>query len=304
MTGKSIIKTVHLREASFSDSDNALAYKALSDMLAQAKQNYTESRESFEYGIGFDCLVVSNAEDNEHQYLHIVTFEAGTGAAVIGNLELQSQNLVDEVDPPKNNEFIKSQLFLICSKNNIAWISNNRVLRQGSVTSILTNLLSKFCPGHPTPKLFLTAPVNPVAFDKLMKEGIKQIELKSTAFKQQLEYAKNGGQVPATLCSMLKKGDISDEDIKASANLRQQIILSPGRHWEKTKVILEKITNSLVNDDDVDGFAIRTKGGDRLTSEKMTISGEVSTLGNSQTLNTEKTFKVLKPAFQNMLKKS
>ena len=36
MTGKSIIKTAHLREASFSDSDNALAYKALSDMLAQA----------------------------------------------------------------------------------------------------------------------------------------------------------------------------------------------------------------------------------------------------------------------------
>lgn len=298
-----INKIAHLREASFIEHDNIVAHKVLSSMLFEAKLGYSTPHSPFKYSGGLECLVISHTKDNENQFLHIVTFEEGAGAAVINTLQ-QKQNNVDEAEPPEDNEFIRSQLFLICSDNHVGWVSHNHSLRQGSVLSIIMSLLLKFHPSQPVPRLLLTAPVNQEAFNTLSKEGIKSIELKTTAFPQQLEYAKNGGQVPATISALIHRHNISADDIEASHNLKQKIILTTGRFWEvpNVKVILEKITAELMNDDDSDDFVIRTKKGHTLTKEKMTISGEFLTHGNSQTLDKDETFQALKSVFRDMIR--
>ena len=308
MSSRRFEKTAHYRVGEFVDNDEQHSPDMLlSDLLAQARSNYPDDNLPFSYGSTLECIVVSHHENNGVQLIHLVTFEKGAGAAVVSNLETLSSNPIDEIEPPENNEFIRSQLFLVCSNNRISWVSHNSPLTSGAVSSLIGNLLDKFHPNKNLPKLLLTAPINQEAFRRLLNDGIKSVELKTTAFKQQLEYTKEGGKVPATFSAFFESDEITEEVLDASKNLNQSVILSAGRARELfgVKVVLEKITRKLMegdDDDDDDGFVIVTKQNHRLTKKMMTITLKIDTIGNSQTLDSEKTFDSLRNVFERMIR--
>lgn len=298
-------KTAHFRRVEFlyEESDHQENNLSLSDLLAQLKDNYEKQNYLFRYGVGLECIVVYHEETDGFQLVHLVTFEEGAGAAIISSNEGANLHEVDEVTPPENNEFVKSQLFIICKGNDIVWVSHTSALRAGSVKLLLNSLLEEFHPKKDLPNLLLSAPVNNEAFKQLIHEGIASIDLQIHSSRHQLEFIKENGKVPASIFSFLKTDNIGEDSLDAASKLKSVVTLKPGRAWgiPNVRVLLENISREMIEETDDDkGFVIRTKHGHKLTKEDMTITWALSVSGNAQTLDTEKTFDALKSAFRSM----
>lgn len=300
-----INKTAHYRisEFIFQSSEQTNNNLQLSELLAESKEYYELDSQPFSYGVGLECIVVDHQQNEGFEFLHLVTFEEGAGAAVISNIQGANIQEVDELGAPIDNEFIRSQLFLICKGNDIIWVSHNSALRAGSVKSLLKNLLKTFHPNKNLPNLLLSAPVNKTAFQQLIHEGIDSIDLKTTSSRQQLEYIKNNGKVPISILSLLGMDNIDEDALDAASKLKSVVTLKAGRAWEhpKVKVLLETISNKLIEEvDDDEGFVIRTKQGHKLTEDIMTITLKLNIPGNSRTLDVKKTFYALRSGFGQM----
>lgn len=287
-------KTAHYRLAAHvgkSKFDLMLAVGHCSD--SYPKEGYP----IFEYVDDMTCAVVSHLSSAETQQLHLAIFEQGAGAAVVDTI---AQIRVGEEPAPEMKEFIKSQIFLVISKNDVIYVTHNSHLVETRISLLLNGLINKFSLIDEPPKFLLRAVIDDKIMKQMLDDGIGELEFGVNSFKQTVEYLINdGGLKDASLFSFIKSlfQDESkiDGQIKAAEKLSGMVVMRPGKNWEQpaVKELTKSFAAKLIETDYEDGFTIKTKKGMKITPKNIKLSEEFKVEGNKQVIDGNLVFEEL-----------
>lgn len=277
-------KTAHYRRVVWSIPTPATLCGVLEECLGDVGPDVLPK---FEKNGGGSCLVARRRLDQQPYFLHLVTYEAGAPAAVIQAMAEAGTVDPDTTDPPDGAEFIESQLFCVIKGNHIVWTTHNKNLRDGSVSGLFYRLIeNKLGQGDHT-RFELQAKLDPAAFKSAFRGGIEEIDLNLGDFKPTLEALALQGEIPGmSLLSSLIRRRPTVRQIRAAANVSGKITIRPGRNWDKPQVkeLMAHMASNVI-DDHEDQFVIVTKGGLRLTREKMSVHKEYRAEGTKQLLD-------------------
>ncbi|CAD0185805.1 hypothetical protein RUESEDTHA_02705 [Ruegeria sp. THAF57] len=247
----------------------------------------------FQYADGLDCVVASHARRHGRQEIHLAVFEAGAGAAVVETL---AQVRVDEEPAPAQKEFIRSQVFLICSGEDIIFSTHNAPLRDSRVNLLINNLIRTFSGVDETPVYLLEAALDEAQYREIMDQGIGEIDLGMSGFKQTLEHAINGGAIEQTgimgVVASLWQRDLTAADREAATKIAGRFVLRSGKDWKDAHVkrVMTDMAMELLDGGSDDGFAIVTKNGLRITQDSVRLKDDFSVDGNRQVVSRHQMF--------------
>jgi hypothetical protein len=249
---------------------------------------------------GTECIVAKHETHDTREFLHLVTFERGAGAAVIETLR---DIRIDEEPAPQDSEFIQSQVFLICSDGNVIFSTHNSPIHDTRIGTLLNNLINAFSEYDEPPSYVLKATLDEECYRQLMDQGIGEIDLNVVGYKQTLDYLLSNGQIQNagffSLLSSLVSEDISPEEKEAATKIAGRIILKPGHDWKDVHVksLLTNMAKDLLDNDDLeDGFAIVTKNGLRITQDSVRIKETIRVEGNRRIVSVPQMFEGLNNA--------
>jgi hypothetical protein len=292
-----MLKTGHYRSATHVEGETFNIEQA----LGSCSDSYpSDSHPVFDYADGLLCVVVSHTYKNGCQQVHLAVFEEGAGAAIIESLE---EVTVDEEPAPRAAEFIRSQVFLICSGCDVIFTTHNAPLRDTRISLLINNLIRSFGGFSDSPRFLLQAALDEEKYREIMDQGIGEIDLGIAGFKQTLEHAIQHGHVGQSglsgVLSSLWRRDLTEDDRIAAAKVSGRFVLRPGHDWDDAgvKAIMTEMAMELLDENYPDGFAIVTKNGLRVTQDAVRLSENFGVEGNRQVLHRQQTFDGLHQAF-------
>ncbi len=292
-----MLKTGHYRNASLVLGNNITAGQAIGACI----DGYpNEGHPIFSYTDELDCAVVSHTQQHGREMLHLAVFEEGAGAAV---LETIANVRVNEEQAPEEKEFIRSQVFLICSDSDVTFTTHNSPLRDSRVNVLINSLIESFGGFQDTPSFLLQAALDEERYREVMDQGIGELDLGVGGFQQTLEHAVQRGRVAqgglVDVISSLWKRDLTQEDRRAAEKITGRFILRPGHDWDnaEVKAIMTEMAMELLNEGNDDGFAIVTKNGLRVTQDSVRLSDSFHVDGNRQIVNQQQMFSGLQDCF-------
>ncbi|MBL4907383.1 MAG: hypothetical protein JKX94_08025 [Sneathiella sp.] len=257
-------------------------------VINQCQDQYPDDAyPNFQFKNGTDCIVAKHASTRGRDFVHLVTYERGAGAAVIETLQNPT---VDEQPAPEQKEFIQSQMFLICSGNNLIWTVHNSPVRDSGINMLINRLIDSFGDYEEPPEFLLEATLDEARFRELMRDGIEEIDLAVGGYRETLEYALNNGRIERagifSVIASLGTRDRTEEEIEASENIMTRLTLRPGRNWDNINIknILADISTDILGDHD-DGFSIITKNGLRITKDAMRVKDDFFVDGNRRVVD-------------------
>ncbi|WP_125182697.1 hypothetical protein [Minwuia thermotolerans] len=270
-----MIKTAHFRRAIWFSDFKGTLQGALHSCLKDVADG--DPLPVFSLPDGDSCVIARRDISRTPVFLHLVKFEKGASAAVIQAAATAPFAEAEPANPPDGREFIHTQLFVAVRGNDLVWTLHNAAMREGPITSLLTNLVNEFHDDEEASQFELQAVLDSSIFRAAFESGIAEIDLGVGSFKQTLESLIGEGQP-----SFFNKSR-STEEIEAASNISGRFILKPGKSCKKpmVKELMKSMADSTV-DTHSDGFTILTKNGIRLTKDKMTIKREYEVEGNRQ----------------------
>jgi hypothetical protein len=291
-------KTGHYRRAAHVRGDTT----TLEQAIGHCKDGYPAGAHPiFPYTDGQDCVVVSHADAYGRQQVHLAVFEAGAGAAVVETL---AQVRVDEEPAPAAKEFIRSQVFLICSGGDAIFTTHNAPLRDSRVNVLVNSLIGHFSGLGDPPVFLLEAALDEAKYRQIMDQGIAEIDLGISGFKQTLEHAIGDGKLEKTglmgVIASLWTKDPTPEELVAAEKISGRLVLRPGFDWKDANVkrIMTDMALELLDEGTDDGFAIVTKNGLRITQNAVRLTDDFNVEGNRQVVSSAQMFTGLHDAFE------
>ncbi|WP_304951454.1 hypothetical protein [Sulfitobacter sp.] len=292
----SLKKTAHYRRASQTIGEG----DTLQHSLDVCKDGYPAAAyPAFPFKNGVDAIVASHERDRfGRDYLHLVTFEEGAGAAVIQTIRRAG---VAEEPAPHEKQFIQSQVYIVCRGNDVVYTTHNSPVRDSSVSVLLNKLLGAFGPGELA--YLLTATLDERRYRAMMQDGIEEIDLDVGGYRSTLEYLSGQGQLPdAGLFSMLKSlvsDDATPAELQAAESIMGRLTLRPGRAWGQPQVreLMLEMAEEVLDDGHDEGFAIVTKSGVRITRDSVRVRDDFRVDGNRRVIDTVQVRTALTEAF-------
>jgi len=277
-------KTAHYRRASHFDGQSMFLQAAINS----CQDNYkSHGFPVFKVKNDLDCIVAKHKTDAGCDFLHLVTYERGAGAAVI---ETITNTSVTEQPAPNTKEFIQSQVFILCSGDNVLWTTHSNALRDSAVAVLINELIKSFGGFVKRPMYVFEANLDEKMFRRLMDEGIQEIDLAVGGYKDTLDYLRSGGKMEeAGLFSVLKSAlskKISKKKRQAASKISARVVLRPGRDWAdpKVKELMAEMASNVLNEMD-DGFIIVTKNGLRVTHDSLKVKDDFHVDGNKRVVD-------------------
>ncbi|WP_173485857.1 MULTISPECIES: hypothetical protein [unclassified Aliiroseovarius] len=203
---------------------------------------------------------------------------------------------VGEEPAPEQKEFIRSQLFLICSGDDIIFSTHNAPLRDSRANVLVNNLIQRFSGNDDDPVYLLEAALDEDKYRQIMDQGIGEIDLGLSGFQQTLEHALNGGAIEQTglmgVIASLWQRDLTDEDREAATKVAGRFVLRPGFDWKDVHVkrMMTDMAMNLLEEGIDDGFAIVTKNGLRVTQNSVRLKDDFKVDGNRQVVSSSQMF--------------
>lgn len=281
-------KSAHYRRAVWLE----VAGKSLSNILSHCLGDVANGvAGSFELSSGFKCLVARRVVNSNTTFVHFVTYEEESQAAVISALEDLQELDAAQVGPPPNTEFLHGQLYLLLRGNDCLWTTHNSNMREGSIQSLVRDFVREYSNDEEDLKFVFSALLDHSQLESAFDQGIEAIELGLGGFRSTVEeaYALNrDGDGPLSYLASLWRADPTAEQQEAAADVQTRVILRPGRKWKKENVkeFLADVAMDVYEDEPDEGFVIVTKTGVRLTRDKLTLSRRISVEGNNRILTT------------------
>lgn len=231
----------------------------------------------FQFRAGEQCLIARHDQNvMGRTFLHLVCYEEGAGAAVVETMQSAS---VSEVLPPSSREYIRLQMFLICSDDHLIFVGHNSVARDRTVQTALNSMIESFAGYSEAPAFHLEARLNDQKFNHILQNGIEEIDLNAGGFRQSMEYLRDQGQIKSGgivgfLQSIVPEagGDEAADDVVLRMKLKPR-----ARRWDKpaVKALLGEIASNVIKEDDdedpSEGFAIVTKSGLTITHDELRV---------------------------------
>lgn len=293
-----MIKTSHYRRAGLVHGDSM----SLEQAVGLCVDGYPAGAHPvFPYVGGLDCVVASHSQIHGRQQIHLAVFEEGAGAAVVETL---GQVRVDEEPAPEAKEFIRSQVFLICSGNDVIFSTHNSPLRDSRISLLLNSMIKSFSGAQNEPQFLLEAALDEDRYREVMDEGIGEIDLGISGFRQTLEHAVNGGAVQQDglmdVISSLWKKVPSEAELEAATKISGRFVLRPGSDWKDVNVksVMTGMAMELLDEGSDDGFAIVTKNGLRITGNSVRLKDYFRVDGNRQVVDRGQMFNGLHSAIE------
>lgn len=298
LLGEELRKTAHYRRAS-QVTGNATTLQRALDLC---RDEYPAGAYPvYRFKNGVDAIVANHELRDGLDFLHIVTFEQGAGAAVIETIQRTG---VNEEPAPHAKQYIQSQLYLLCRSDDIVFTSHNAPLRDSAASVLLNQLISTFSDEDPAASFILTATLDEARFRDLMNDGIQEIDLDVGAYRSTLEYLGNRGQIAdGGLFSVLKSfvtNDVTEEEREAAEKIMARLTLRPGRDWDDlhVKELMAEMATNLVDDELDSGFTIVTKSGLRITRDSVRVSDDFHVDGNRRVVDVVQVRSALSVAYE------
>ena len=300
-----ILKKAHFRRA----KETLGRGKTLEDMLVHCTRQFPKS-EIITYSTGdtSDALVNNHKRLKEGLFLHIATFEKNAGTPVI---QMHKQLQIGELAAPIENEYIHSQLFLLCRHNDLLYVHHNKPLRENGVAVLINHLIGTFYNANIIANYKLVAPTRKQILKELLSDGIQEIDLRVGDYKQKFESAKGEAimmnPIIKAIMSSFGTDEITGDDVKSIQNVMVNLKLRPGRRWKSpnVKLLMEKMVDKHTDKDKEEleeGIVIVTKKGTRITREKLLMTQEFEVDGNDRIIPYEKVRESLLDAFKELKK--
>lgn len=235
----------------------------------------------FPYGPDLECMVAKTDPSASSSMFHFVVYEAGATAPVIKRLKDKMQ--LGEISTQNNDdEFIKYQVFLYVFADHVLFVTHNNVLRGDGVLGLTSELANQKRDVNNGFVFGLTRVGNETVLQDAFDKGIEYIDLGLGNFADSLDMLLTGGSLKeGALRSFLGRDDYTEDEETAMAETKAKLVLKPSRAWKRDNVkrLLSTIaydTKNLHGDE----FAIKVKGGPKLTQANLTVQREISVEGS------------------------
>ena len=217
-------------------------------------------------------------------------------------VEILQNAKVNQVDAPANQEFIKLQLFFLCSNDNLIYTSHNSTIRDTTVNNYINLLVENLSGIQEPPKYILNPVLDEDVYKKLMNDGIKEIDFGISSCKDTLDYINKNQKLQTGLFfdiqSLFKNS--SEEDRNATEYLALRMVIQPKKNWEKAEVmkLTSRMANNLMDNDGADdGFSIITGNGLKITRNGAQVKYEFNIAPDISKLNSKSFFDGLFEAY-------
>lgn len=272
----------------------------LKDVLALCPTNYPNlPLPIFNYTTELDCAIVSHISHKDYEEMHVAVFERDSSAAIVA---VSQQIMVGELPPPSDNEFIKHQIFILISKNDVIFSTHNQSIRDTRINSIVQILIDNFCGLEDAPSFRFEAVLNEDTYKKMMDDGIGEIDFGVSVYSQALERAATGGLGGGSLIENAL-GAFGIE-IEGDTKMYGKLVLRSGSKWETPSIqsAMQGVATRLLGDEESDDFRIVTKNGITITQDAIRLSEQFEADGNSQIVSARDVAKGLRAAYDHFLK--
>ena len=286
---KKLNKTVHFRRALEMTGTGRTLLESIE--LCQSQYPAT-AYPTYNFRTDIDATVVMHRQDREKCFLHIVTFEQDAGTPVIGTVKKLG---VDEQPAPLQKQYILSQLYLLCSNNDVLFLSHNRWLRDTAVLMLLNKLIKNFSGSAPDAEYNLVPLVDEKRVNQFMQQGIESIDLNVGGSIPTLQFIADMGRRRTSAAGAVNsflRDDSPPEKIDAAKKIMSRLTLKPGRNWDDLHVkeimtgLAKHIHNAEDDDRPDDGFTIMTKSGVKITQDDIRIKHNFQVDGNNCIIST------------------
>lgn len=267
----------------------------LQTILALCPTNYPNRPVPvFDYTAELECAIVSHVSTQDYEEVHLAVFERGSSAAIV---EVSQMITVGEIPPPSDNEFIKHQIFLLISRNDIIFATHNQPIRDTRINAIVQVLINQFCGVEHAPNFRFEAVLDEEVYRRMMADGIGEIDMGVSVFSQALERATIGGVGEASLVEKVlgAVGMAMDGDPEVYGKL----VLRSGAKWENPSIqrAMQSTARRLIDDGDSEGFKIVTKSGITITEDAIRLTNQFEVHGNSQIVDVRQLATGLREAY-------
>ena len=179
------------------------------------------------------------------------------------------------------------------------YATHNSHLVESRISLLLNGLINKFSLIDEPPNFLLRSIVNEEIIEQMLADGVEELDLGVSSFKQTLEYISNNGSLKDSgLVSVLKSFFLDeskiDDQIKAAEKLSGKVVIRPGKNWKQpaVKELTKSFAAELIETEYEDGFTIKTKNG-RITPKDVKLSEEFKVEGNKQVIDSNLVFEEL-----------
>ncbi len=279
-------KNAHYRLATYLQARGAANLAEILNTGYAAGRLNNSNIADFAYGPTLQCIATRYEPAQAAYMFHFVVYEAGATAPTVTRLQ-NSMQLGEVSTANANEEFIKNQLFLYVNGHHSLFVTHNNTLRGDGVLS-LTHSLANI--GRQAAQQFmfgLSKVGNEAALGEVFDKGIEFIDLGLGNFAESLDMFLTGGTIKeGALRSFMGRDDYTEDEERAMADTRAKLILYPSRRWKRNNVknLLKTVAIDAKNYHD-DDFAIKVKGGPRLTQDKLTVQRQIIVEGSKALVN-------------------
>lgn len=211
-------------------------------------------------------------------YIHVVGYVEDEDATIVPHKVGVAEANLGTTAPPKGTDFMDGDFMARISKNHVVAISSG--LGEGRVAMYLRSLFSNAGLDEEAPNFELLKIANTSVAQKIAKDGVKSINLDVALYSESLSDLERKKETInkiiqvdfSEIIGSLVSKDKSLEEIRHEENLQAKIVLTyDGRKETKlAKERLSDIANRLF-DEDNEGFSIKTKRGDTITSSDIQL---------------------------------
>lgn len=245
----------------------------------------------------FDCTLFT-----------IGIFEAGASAnTILQPTEDHDALEADTIDAPEFSEYLDGEAFVCIYKNHIV-CSPTSTLRNSTIQNFISSLLSKGGYENESNLIDIHQIANINKINQIKSEGVKTLTINASLFLESFEHKKDKKIQPATFAEktyeyLSKVTDLfaiddTDEELNELDHLNTKLVINLDKRKGIDTEALEKAAKDLIQKEDLDGYAIITKEGNRITNDQIVLKSDVYVAPNGKSVKRENVFGELKKAIE------
>lgn len=234
--------------------------------------------------------------------LYFTLFSEGEATGTVEN----GGGQIGRAKPPAGTEFLKSGIYIVIEGDHLAYVANGHT-NDGQITQLIAKFLkSQGVPDKDTQFLFMARP-NRRELERLLKVGVKSIDLGLTSFLTAVEEI--AGANPRNRLADRRDAlvgavrgifgrDRSPQEVEAASQIQANLHIGyDGRSAsDLVPVLLSDLARQI--SDGAEEFKIVTKHDAIITREKLIVKRDVTVEGDDISLDPHSAFDALRDCLQ------
>jgi hypothetical protein len=252
----------------------------------------------FEYVAGVTAQIAERSEVGRGLGLYFTLFAEGGRAATVEN----GGSTVGRTNPPRGREFLKTGIHIVIQGDHLSYVSMGQT-NDGQITQ----LIAKFLENHGVPRdqlqFSFMARSNRRELDRLLRQGVKSIDLGVTSFMATAEQLAGGhrrdglaqrGEAFVDAFRAMFGHDRRPEEIEAASEIHASLHIDYDGRSASPLVpeLLSGLAHRVAGGDEE--FKIVTKQDVVITRDRLVIKRDVIVDGDSEALESASAFGALR----------